>query len=106
MPRLGFGVYLIPLDEVQGAVEVALTAGYRLIDTAAMYRSEGRVGGALRASGRSRDDVFVTTKLNNDAHGREAALRAFEDSLTRLGLDFVDLYLIHWPIPRLDRYVE
>ena len=106
MPAVGFGVFKVPPDDVQLAVERALQTGYRLIDTAAMYRNEAGVGRAIRASGLPRRDVFVTTKLNNDAHGTEEALRAFDRSLTELGLDDVDLYLIHWPRPRENRYVE
>jgi 2,5-diketo-D-gluconate reductase A len=106
MPRLGFGVFKVPPAETQEAVERALAAGYRSIDTAAMYGNESGVGAALKASGLPRDDVFVTTKLNNDAHGADAARQAFERSLSELGLDHVDLYLIHWPLPRQDRYVE
>jgi diketogulonate reductase-like aldo/keto reductase len=106
MPRLGFGVFQVPPAETQQAVERALEAGYRLIDTAAMYGNESGVGAALRTSGVPREEVFVTTKLNNDAHGTDAARRAFDNSLAELGLDEIDLYLIHWPLPRQDRYVE
>jgi diketogulonate reductase-like aldo/keto reductase len=106
MPRLGFGVFKVPPEDVQQAVERALEAGYRSIDTAAMYRNEAGVGRAVRASGLPRREIFVTTKLNNDAHGTDEALRAFDRSLAELGLDDVDLYLIHWPQPALDRYVE
>jgi diketogulonate reductase-like aldo/keto reductase len=106
MPQLGFGVFKVPLDETAKAVAEALDVGYRLIDTAAMYGNEEGVGRAIADSGIPRDEIFVTTKLNNDAHGRDSALRAFEDSRRKLGLDYVDLYLIHWPLPRQDRYVE
>jgi diketogulonate reductase-like aldo/keto reductase len=98
MPVLGLGVFLTPPGEVtQQAVRWALDAGYRLIDTAAMYENETDVGAALRASGVPRSEVFVTTKLWQEDHGYESAKRAFERSLANLGLDYVDLYLIHWP---------
>ena len=91
MPRLGFGVFQVPPEDVQAAVEQALQAGYRSIDTAAMYRNEAGVGRAIAASGIPRDDIFVTTKLNNNAHGTDEARRAFDQSLSELGLDEVDL---------------
>ncbi|MDT4938538.1 MAG: 2,5-diketo-D-gluconate reductase [Pseudonocardiales bacterium] len=106
MPQLGFGVFQVPPDETAKAVSAALQTGYRAIDTAAMYRNEEAVGHAIADSGLPRPDIFVTTKLNNDAHGFEAALRAFEQSRQRLGVDYLDLYLIHWPLPRQDKYVE
>jgi diketogulonate reductase-like aldo/keto reductase len=106
MPQLGFGVWQVPDDEATPAVATALATGYRSIDTAAMYRNESGVGKAIAASGIARDELFVTTKLTNDGHGREATLRAFEQSRKNLGLDYVDLYLIHWPLPAQDRYVE
>jgi diketogulonate reductase-like aldo/keto reductase len=106
IPQLGFGVFKVPLDETQRAVEAAFEAGYRLIDTAAMYGNEEGVGAAIAATGLPRDEVFITTKLNNDAHGYDSAFRAFEQSRGKLGLDYVDLYLIHWPLPQQDRYVE
>jgi 2,5-diketo-D-gluconate reductase A len=106
MPQLGFGVFQVPNDQATVAVLAALEAGYRSIDTAAMYRNEAGVAKALAQSGIPRRDLFITTKLNNDAHGAAEAQRAFEESLTRLGLDYLDLYLIHWPMPKQDRYVE
>jgi diketogulonate reductase-like aldo/keto reductase len=106
IPQLGFGVFQIPPEETAAAVGHALSTGYRAIDTAAAYGNETGVGKAIRASGLARDDVFVTTKLWNNDHGRDAALRAFERSLERLRFDYVDLYLIHWPVPAQDRYVE
>jgi len=106
MPQLGFGVFKVPDDETAAAVSAAFEAGYRAIDTAAMYRNEEGVGKAIADSGIARDELFITTKLNNDGHGTDAALRAFEVSRTRLGLDYVDLYLIHWPLPAQDRYVQ
>ena len=90
----------------EDAIRAAVAAGYRAIDTAAIYGNEDAVGRAIADSGLARDEFVVTTKRWNDSHGHDAALRAFEDSRARLGLDVVDLYLIHWPQPRLDRYVE
>ncbi|HEY7009457.1 MAG TPA: aldo/keto reductase [Jatrophihabitantaceae bacterium] len=106
IPQLGLGVFKVPLEQTLATVATALAAGYRSVDTAAMYRNEAGVGRAIAESGLPRDDVFVTTKLNNDAHGYDAALAAFERSRAALGLDYVDLYLIHWPLPAQDRYVE
>jgi 2,5-diketo-D-gluconate reductase A len=106
IPQLGFGVFQVPPEETQSAVEMALEAGYRHIDTAAAYRNEAGVGAALAASGLPREDVFVTTKLWNSQQGHDSTLAAFEASLERLGLDHVDLYLIHWPVPCQDRFVE
>jgi 2,5-diketo-D-gluconate reductase A len=105
MPQLGFGVYKVPPADVERAVSTALEAGYRSIDTAAMYRNEEGVGRALRASGLDRDELFVTTKLDNPEHRSGQVESAFERSLERLGLEQVDLYLIHWPLPAADRYV-
>jgi 2,5-diketo-D-gluconate reductase A len=106
IPQLGFGVFQVPPGECAEAVRHALATGYRLIDTAAAYRNEAEVGEATRSSGLDREDIFVTTKLWNGDHGRDRALRAFERSLDRLGFDYVDLYLIHWPVPSQDLYVE
>jgi len=106
IPQLGFGVFQIPPDDTARAVSLAFEAGYRAIDTAAAYRNEAGVGSAVHASGLAREDVYVTTKLWNTDHGRERTLNAFERSLERLALDYVDLYLIHWPVPARDRYVE
>ncbi|MFE9388899.1 aldo/keto reductase [Streptomyces sp. NPDC006784] len=106
MPQLGFGVWQVPADEAATAVTTALESGYRSIDTAAAYENEEGVGRALTASGLPRDEVFVTTKLWNADQGYDTTLRAFDASLTKLGLDFVDLYLIHWPMPEVDRYEE
>lgn len=97
IPQIGFGVFQIPSDETQRAVEAALAAGYRHIDTASAYRNEDGVGRAIAASGLARDEVFVTTKLKNG--DREQPRAALEASLEALGLDRVDLYLIHWPVP-------
>ena len=106
IPQLGFGVFQVPPEETQSAVELALEAGYRHIDTAAAYRNEKAVGAALAASGLCREEFFVTTKLWNSQQGHDAALSAFEASLERLGLDHVDLYLIHWPVPTEGRFLE
>ncbi|OEV03803.1 oxidoreductase [Streptomyces nanshensis] len=106
MPQLGFGVYKVPEEETQEVVTAALEAGYRSIDTAALYRNEEGTGRAVAASGIPRDELFVTTKLWNTDHGYDTALRAFDTSLAKLGLEYVDLYLIHWPLPARDLYVE
>ena len=106
MPQLGLGVWQAPADTTAEVVRTAIAAGYRAIDTAAVYRNEKGVGEGLRACGLARDEVFITTKLWNDSQGSDAALKAFDASLGRLGLDCVDLYLIHWPAPQQDRYVE
>ena len=106
IPQLGFGVFQIPPAETQAAVELALEAGYRHFDTAAAYRNEEGVGAALAASGLSREDYFVTTKLWNSQQGYDSTIEAFEASLERLGLDHVDLYLIHWPVPTEGRFLE
>ncbi len=99
MPWLGLGVYQAPPGRAtQAAVAEALRVGYRLIDTAKLYRNEADVGRAVRESGLPREDVFVTTKLWNSDHGYDAAMRAFDRSLAELGLDYVDLYLVHWPV--------
>ncbi|NUH41689.1 aldo/keto reductase [Streptomyces samsunensis] len=106
MPQLGFGVWQIPDDEAQVAVRNALDAGYRSIDTAAIYGNEEGTGKGLAASGIARDELFITTKLQNGDQGYDSALRAFDTSLTKLGLEYVDLYLIHWPLPAVDKYVD
>jgi 2,5-diketo-D-gluconate reductase A len=99
VPQLGFGVFQVPPEETQQAVEEALQVGYRHIDTAAAYRNEREVGAAIAGSGIPRDELFVTTKLWNSQQGYESTLGACEKSLERLGLDHMDLYLIHWPVP-------
>jgi 2,5-diketo-D-gluconate reductase A len=99
IPQFGFGVFLVKPDETVQAVTAALEAGYRHIDTAQMYGNEREVGEAIAKSGLNRADVFVTTKLNNDAHRPDDARRAFDGSLAALGFDYVDLFLIHWPLP-------
>lgn len=106
IPQVGYGVFQIPEAETEAAVGMAIEAGYRSIDTAALYGNEAGVGRALATSGVPREELYVTTKVWNDAQGYERTLRAFDDSLRRLGLDYVDLYLIHWPAPQQDRYVD
>lgn len=106
IPQLGLGVYKVDDDEAERTVATALEIGYRHLDTAAFYGNEAGVGRALRASGLERDDVYVTTKVWNDQQGFESTLRAFDQSMQKLELDIVDLYLIHWPAPRQDLYVE
>ncbi|OIJ67844.1 aldo/keto reductase [Streptomyces mangrovisoli] len=106
MPQLGFGVWQVPDDEAEQAVATALEAGYRSIDTAAIYGNEAGTGRAIAKAGLAREDVFVTTKLWNSDQGYDATLRAFDTSLDKLGLDYVDLYLIHWPTPARDTYVD
>jgi 2,5-diketo-D-gluconate reductase A len=106
IPQLGFGVFLVPPKETEEVVSTAFQAGYRHIDTAAAYRNEAAVGRAFRASGLERGEVFVTTKCWNDDQGHDQARNAFHGTLERLELEYVDLYLIHWPVPAHDRYVE
>ncbi|MEA2209540.1 MAG: 2,5-diketo-D-gluconate reductase [Solirubrobacteraceae bacterium] len=106
IPQLGYGVFQVPPKETEQAVAEALSAGYRHIDTAAAYRNEGAVGQALRSSGLAREEYFVTTKCWNDHQGHEQAKRACRASLERLELSHVDLYLIHWPVPAHDLYVD
>ncbi|MGW3470540.1 aldo/keto reductase [Saccharopolyspora sp. NPDC000995] len=106
MPQLGYGVFQVLGDQVVERVLTALQAGYRSIDTAAVYGNEEGVGKAIAESGLKREELFVTTKLGNDSQGYDSTLKAFDESLTKLGLHYVDLYLIHWPLPAKDRYVE
>ncbi|MFD8555671.1 aldo/keto reductase [Streptosporangium canum] len=106
MPQLGFGVFQVPEDETARAVTGALEAGYRSIDTAAIYGNERGVGQALAASGLPREELFVTTKVWNGDQGYDSTLAAFDASLAKLGLDHLDLYLIHWPAPARDLYGE
>ena len=106
MPQLGFGVWQVPNHEARSIVTEAIAAGYRSIDTAAVYGNEEGVGEAVRASSVAREELFITTKLWNNNHGYDAALAAFDQSLARLKLDFVDLYLIHWPLPRGEAYLD
>jgi diketogulonate reductase-like aldo/keto reductase len=106
IPQLGFGVFLIRPGETARAVTSALEAGYRLIDTAQGYKNEEGVGEAIAKSDVPRDEVFVTTKLVNGQHGYDRTLSAFDGSVKRLGVDVIDLFLIHWPLPMFDQYVE
>jgi diketogulonate reductase-like aldo/keto reductase len=106
IPQLGFGVFQVPPDDTQRAVEDALATGYRHIDTAAAYRNERGVGAGIAASGVSREEIFITTKLWNSEQGLDSTLAAFERSLEELDTDHVDLYLIHWPVPSRDLYLD
>ncbi|GAY08913.1 aldo/keto reductase [Pseudonocardia sp. N23] len=106
IPQFGFGVFQVGPGETVESVRQAFDAGYRHIDTAQAYGNEAEVGRAIADSGLPRDEVFVTTKLANDRQGRDSAASALGESLEKLGLDFVDLYLVHWPRPQADVYVE
>ncbi|GMA20373.1 aldo/keto reductase [Arsenicicoccus piscis] len=106
IPQVGFGVWQVPDDEVAEAVHVALEVGYRHIDTAAIYGNEEGVGRALKVTNVPRDELFVTTKVWNSDQGYDSTRKALDTSLAKLGLDHVDLYLIHWPCPEADRYVD
>ncbi|MFD1038276.1 aldo/keto reductase [Virgibacillus byunsanensis] len=106
MPQLGFGVWQVPDDEVTPAVEKALEVGYRSIDTAKVYENERGVGKAIANSGVSREKLFITTKVWNSDQGYDNTLKAFDESLEKLGLNYIDLYLIHWPTPEFDDYVD
>jgi 2,5-diketo-D-gluconate reductase A len=106
IPQLGFGVFQVPPEDTAEAVRTALEVGYRHIDTAEMYGNEAGVGEGIRSSGVPRDEVFVTSKLNNGYHAPEAALKAFDGTLEALGFDHVDLFLVHWPLPAVLDYVE
>ncbi len=106
MPQLGLGVFQVPPQDTARITADAIAAGYRSIDTAAAYQNESGVGEAIARCGIDRGDLFVTTKLPNTDHGHAEALTRFDASLRALGVDYVDLYLIHWPVPAHDRYVE
>src|SRR6478752_4809833 len=106
IPQLGFGVWQVSDDEATAAVTTALEVGYRSIDTARIYENEDGVGRALATTDVPRDEIFLTTKVWNDDQGYDSTLRAFEASAKRLGQDYVDLYLIHWPAPKKDAYVD
>jgi 2,5-diketo-D-gluconate reductase A len=106
MPQVGYGVFQVSAEEVQEAVRLAIEAGYPMIDTAAAYGNEDGVGKAIADSGVAREDLFVTTKLWNSEQGYDSTLRAFDESMGKLGLDVLDLYLIHWPVPKRDTYVD
>jgi 2,5-diketo-D-gluconate reductase A len=106
IPQLGFGVFQVPPDDTEEVVGQAFELGYRHVDTAAAYRNEKGVGRAVANSGIPREELFITTKLWNSSQGFDSALEAVEKSLGRLGMDYVDLYLIHWPVPSNDRFVD
>ncbi|SDH62211.1 Aldo/keto reductase [Sinosporangium album] len=106
MPQLGFGLWKMTDTEAERAVATALEAGYRSLDTAKLYENEEGVGRAVRASSVPREELFITTKLWNDEHDHHRALAAFDTSMSKLGLDYLDLYLIHWPAPGQDRYLD
>ncbi|WP_077324292.1 aldo/keto reductase [Virgibacillus siamensis] len=106
MPQLGFGVWQVPDEKATPSVKKALEVGYRSIDTAKVYENEEGVGRALAAADIPREDLFITTKVWNSDQGYDNTLKAFDKSLERLGLDYVDMYLIHWPTPEFDDYVE
>jgi 2,5-diketo-D-gluconate reductase A len=106
MPQLGYGVWRVSNDEAATSVGEALKAGYRSIDTASIYENEEGVGKAIAATDVPRDELFITTKLWNNSHNPDAALKAFDESLARLRLDYVDLYLIHWPVAGSEAYVD
>ena len=106
IPQLGFGVFKVPPEQTEAATRTALEVGYRHVDTAQMYGNEAGVGRAVRAAGLARDEVFVTSKLDNPIHARDDALRSFDGTLAELGFDHVDLFLIHWPLPEVGDYVE
>jgi 2,5-diketo-D-gluconate reductase A len=105
IPQLGFGVFQIPPDQTAEATRTALEVGYRHIDTAQMYGNEKGVGEAVRNSGIPREEVFVTSKLNNNRQTRDDILRSFDESLAQLGFDQLDLFLVHWPLPTVSDYV-
>lgn len=106
IPQLGLGVWQVPDEQASSSVKEALAAGYRSVDTAAIYGNEAGVGAGLRASGVARKDLFITTKLWNDRHGYDDAHKAMDESLGKLGLAYVDLYLIHWPVAGSERFLD
>jgi diketogulonate reductase-like aldo/keto reductase len=106
MPQFGYGVWRVSNEEAANAVNEAIKAGYRSIDTAAIYGNEGGVGEAISSTSVTRDELFITTKVWNDRHGYDSTLRAFDESLARLKLDSVDLYLIHWPVAGSEAYLD
>ncbi|NYT45283.1 aldo/keto reductase [Alcaligenaceae bacterium] len=105
-PQLGFGVWQVENDITPGVVQKALEHGYRSIDTAAIYGNEEGVGKGIAQAGIDRSELFIATKVWNDKHGHDSTKASFEESLERLGLDYVDLYLIHWPVPKVDKFVD
>jgi 2,5-diketo-D-gluconate reductase A len=106
IPQVGYGVYKVPRDRTADAVATAIDVGYRHIDTATLYANEAEVGEGIRRSEVPREEIFVTTKVWNSDQGFDSTLRAFDTSMDLLGLDYLDLYLIHWPAPAQDRYVD
>ena len=106
IPQVGFGVFKVPAEQTEETTRIALEVGYRHVDTAQMYGNEAGVGRAVRAAGLARDEVFVTSKLNNPNHAHDDALRSFDGTLAELGFDHVDLFLIHWPLPGVGDFVE
>ncbi len=102
IPQFGFGTWQIPDEQARDRVAEALEIGYRHIDTAQMYGNENGVGRAISESGIPREELYVTTKLNNNNHAPDRVISSLGDSLERLGLDYVDLFLIHWPLPEID----
>src|SRR6476659_3333055 len=106
IPQLGLGVWQVDHGITADVVSWAIKAGYRLIDTAQGYRNEEGVGEAIRAADVPRSELYITSKLRNGAHERDAALRAFDDTMEKLGIEQLDLFLIHWPVPSRDKYVE
>ncbi|MBZ9662185.1 aldo/keto reductase [Mesorhizobium sp. ESP-6-4] len=106
IPQIGLGVWQVDPEITAKVVRWGIEAGYRLIDTAEGYRNEEGVGEAIRAAGVPRAELFITSKLRNGAHQRDAALRAFDDTMQKLGIDQIDLFLIHWPVPSQNKYVE
>jgi len=105
-PQLGFGVWQIENDIVASTIKTAVDVGYRLIDTAAIYGNESGVGEGIRQCGVDRSELFITTKVWNDRHGYDETMSAFEESMQKLGLEYLDLYLIHWPAPKIGLYVK
>ncbi|OZA14589.1 MAG: oxidoreductase, partial [Rhodobacterales bacterium 17-64-5] len=104
IPKLGFGLWQLPPDQTGGLVNAALESGYRMLDGASIYGNEAGLGQGIRASGLPREEVFVTTKVWNEFQGFDSTLRAVEESLARIGVNYLDLCLIHWPAPRRNRY--
>ena len=106
IPQVGLGVFQIPPDQTRAATALAIELGYRHIDTAQLYGNEAGVGEAVRESGLDRSEFFVTSKLNNGAHAYDDALAAFDQTLATLDIGYLDLFLIHWPLPTIGDYVE
>jgi len=106
IPRIGLGTWPLLEDECEAAVRYALQAGYRLLDTAFQYRNEEAVGRGIRTSGVPREELFITSKFNKESHSVDGVQRAYDESLQRMGLDYLDMFMCHWPVPALGRYVE